>query len=241
MVSRLFRSIFVLFRSLSESPDQHVPLMRLENTLTLAVDALPIPVLLCRFAAFVNTLGTQPVTITLSSIVSDMISDHASSGGHAIWFSDVGYLQTAVENFVMTRECFFHHPDRAPFVEAAFQATNIHAGHMDIDIHYRWNPPRVEFHGLKNVVSEGDLVSLRPTVANIRPPHGPFEHSSFLVQVEFYTGSDDAWLKWNSGQEAFQGTVGHRYGPAYASYASYTDRQQNCRKLWREPTVSVHH
>lgn len=162
----------------------------------------------------------------MSSIVSDMLQHNVSSGERHEGFSAIGDLRIVVENFVMARECFFYHPHRAPYVQATFEAISHGPEHLDIGIHYSWNPPRVEFRGLQNVISEGDLLLLRPTVANLRPPQGPFQRTIayYPLEIEFYTGSDDGWLEWNPIQEAFQGIVGRGMAEDFGAgrLATYT-------------------
>lgn len=131
------------------------------------------------FAEFVETLGTQPVTVTISSILSDMLQAYENITRNLPKFSWDQDLHSAAEQFILTRECFYYSPNRAPVLEATFKLMHYHPDELDIEIQYTWNPPYIAFPGLCNVISEGTEYHLQPTIDSR-------EHGSTKVTTEYF-------------------------------------------------------
>lgn len=76
--------------------------------------------MLCRFADYVRTLGTQPVTVTISSLVNDMLERYVDLGDGResfAWRVHVAVLR----KFVLAQECFFFDAGRSPVWVASFR------------------------------------------------------------------------------------------------------------------------
>ncbi|KAK3063530.1 hypothetical protein LTR53_018870, partial [Teratosphaeriaceae sp. CCFEE 6253] len=76
--------------------------------------------LLHRFRDYVLQLGTQPVTLPLSSLVDDMLAAYDDLGPSVAPFSCAPDVTSFVQQFVRSRECFFRGADRMPWLEVTF-------------------------------------------------------------------------------------------------------------------------
>ena len=150
--------------------------------------------LLQLFGEYVDSLGTQAVTVTISSLVEDMLDLYANITQGLQSFTWKQNLATVVEDFVYTRECFVFADNRAPMLEVTFRVIKYHAEELDIDLHFTRNLPLVQFQNLCNVVTEGNEFFLKPSFdARLR---------SFLpVTAEYFVGPGEGWLQWDSEQE----------------------------------------
>ncbi|KAK3684440.1 hypothetical protein LTR37_020280 [Vermiconidia calcicola] len=157
--------------------------------------------LLRRFGDYVAGLETQPVTVTTSSLVEDMLDSYANVTRGLESFSWKQNLEALIEEFISTRECFFYSHNRAPVLEATFRVTHYRADELDIDLHFTWSPPHVEFQDLRNVITEGNEFHLKPNFSS-RPSGG-----SLPVTAEYFIGPGDGWLHWDGEQECFRGVV----------------------------------
>ncbi|KAF2483257.1 hypothetical protein BDY17DRAFT_324009 [Neohortaea acidophila] len=156
--------------------------------------------LLRRFADYVRTLGTQPVTVTISSLVNDMLARYVDLGDGResfAWRDHVAVLR----KFVLAQECFFFDAGRSPAVQVTFELARQKPDGLDIHLHFAWNPPVIGFHNLCNVISEGDRISFRPTIENVRQD-GPSR-----TTTEFFIGPTETWLKWDEASEKFEGII----------------------------------
>ena len=139
--------------------------------------------------------------MTISSLVEDMLDSYANVTRGLHGFSWKQNLASLIEEFIFTRDCFFCSPNRAPVVEARFSVLHYHADELDVDLHFTWNPPSVDFCDLRNVITEGNEFVLRPNF-NARP------HGGLLsVTAEYFVGPGDGWLRWDEEKESFRGTV----------------------------------
>ena len=155
------------------------------------------------FGEYVDALGTQPVTITMSSLVNDMLESYAEilrglDGGGFSWRSN---LEQLVLEFTYTRECFFFSANRAPFLEATFRIMRYHERVLDVAIDYTWSPPLLEFADLSNVVSEDCEFRLEPIYPS-RPRDGVL-----CTTAEYFVGPGEGWLRWDEAEECFRGIV----------------------------------
>ena len=158
--------------------------------------------LLRRFGEYVDNLGTQPVTVTISSLVEDMMDSYANVTSGLQGFSWKHNLSSLVEEFVYTRDCWFYAPMRAPVVEATFSVKQYGVEQLDIDLAFAPNLPTVDFHDLRNVIAEGDEFHLKPTL----PTRA---HRGILsVAAEYFIGpGTDGWIRWDDRNECFRGVI----------------------------------
>jgi hypothetical protein len=144
------------------------------------------------FRRYLEDLGKQSLTITVSSIVRDMIDTFRIAHGEAQmaeWSPDG--LIDALEEFVLTRECWVYRDGSAPALEVKFNVPRrptVAAG-IDIDLHYSWHPPVVNFKHLRNTVLESTELVLQPCVSSSRP-----WCDMANVDIEYYIGPSCDWL-----------------------------------------------
>jgi hypothetical protein len=151
--------------------------------------------LLTSFRRYVGDLGAQPVTLTVTSMVRDMINIYGEMREHLS--APLSWEDKIVENleeFVLTRECWHFHDDgREPSLDVTFtlEPTILRASTSDLELnlHFAWCPPVIEFRSLKNVVDEDDEFLLNPAVSTSQP----FSVMSGL-EVEYYVGPSVDWL-----------------------------------------------
>ncbi|KAK5166431.1 uncharacterized protein LTR77_007974 [Saxophila tyrrhenica] len=161
--------------------------------------------LLRRFADFLSDLGTQPVTVTLSSLVADMLDSYANvtDGLEGFSWSRSGQemdVEQLIREFLFTRECFYYSRTRTPCVEATFYVTNVTRSDLDVSLEFSWNPPIMQFHELRNAVREGAEYILTPTIEE-------YAATGLAMTVEYFLGPGETWLKWNASSECFKGEV----------------------------------
>ncbi|PPJ54697.1 hypothetical protein CBER1_05990 [Cercospora berteroae] len=149
--------------------------------------------LLARFDTFLRRLGTLPVTITISSIVTDVIEELGSSTG----FRSIS--PASVTDFVLSRDCWRYERGRLPSVEVTFDVVRGSYLRPQLDpriklhCNYGWFPPIVTFDNLQNVVSEYSTFSLKPTMGWNRP-----FSAMTNVEIAYFVGQngqdDHQWL-----------------------------------------------
>jgi hypothetical protein len=168
----------------------------------LRPDKLAHTELLRGFGEYVDSLDTQPVTVTISSLVEDMMDSYANVTSGLQGFSWRQNLSSLVEEFVYTRDCWFYAPMRAPVVEATFSVKQYGVEQLDIDLAFAWNLPAVGFHNLSNVIAEGEEFNLKPTLPSRA-------HRAILsVAAEYFVGpGTDGWIRWDGSQECFRGVI----------------------------------
>lgn len=160
------------------------------------------------FGNYLIGLNTQPVTISIPGIVDYMIDTYAAACADSspfsafAWARSAELLRSTLEAFVSTRDCFFHHENRLPVVEATFdQALYQVTGELFVGIRFNWNPPTVAFDNLQNVYQENRALSLTPQL-----------HDHQDVEFETELGN---LLPWNPVSQQFEG----RWPPILASMA----------------------
>jgi hypothetical protein len=155
-------------------------------------DTIEIVSLLQTFRTYLEDLGKQSLTITISSLVRDMVESFRNSYGESdILNWSCGGLFDALEEFVLTRECWIYRAGTAPALEVKFNLPRqpaIATG-VDIELHYSWHPPVVNFKHLQNTIWESSELILRPCISSIRP----FCDMS-NVDIEYYIGPSCDWL-----------------------------------------------
>ncbi|EMC94151.1 hypothetical protein BAUCODRAFT_222411 [Baudoinia panamericana UAMH 10762] len=167
----------------------------------VAADGTPLE----RFHEFIADLGTQPVTVTISSLVNDMLRLYHDCAANGTRFSYHADVASFVESFVLSRDCFFYPERRAPVVEATFQQCHFSDGGrevLDVQIFYSWAQPLLGFRALANVVAEGEEFVLAPVAPNARV-YGAVSPCS----AEYFVGPAEDWLRWDADRECLHGTV----------------------------------
>lgn len=164
--------------------------------------------LMQRYGVYLRDLDTQPVTIPIRAIVDYMMDSYIAACTDSPpllsfeWARSSEQMRSTLEDFVSTRDCFFHHEGRMPIMEATFnQATYQPSGELFVEIHFGWSPPTVDFEGLQNVHQENRAFALKPKV-----------HDGQDVRFETELGD---LMPWNSSHQQFEG----RWPPILASMA----------------------
>ena len=166
-----------------------------------AIDGTDIKILLYRFGCYLETLGTQPVTIPISHLVEDMLETFTLAGMkaseiHTFAWARSGELQATLEDFVRTRECFFYTDGCLPTVEATFGKSNHQVvDELAVELHYAWNPPKVDFDTFQNIFDENRSFQLEPKISE---PCQGFETSYSVDQGV-------PIMNWNALQGCFEG------------------------------------
>jgi hypothetical protein len=155
------------------------------------------------FRGFVEGLETLMVSVTASSIVSDMAESYQRMRNNdALNVESFSWEQPdllcALHEFVLTRECWHYAEDQGPALEITFGVTNgrrrSSRRHISEEIilqfHYSYNLPTVGFHKLQNVVVESTDFRLKPSIRLSRP----FSELQQL-EVEYYIGPAKQWLQ----------------------------------------------
>ncbi|GIZ47619.1 hypothetical protein CKM354_001070700 [Cercospora kikuchii] len=145
--------------------------------------------LLTRFDTFLRDLGTLPITITISSIVTDIIEELGSSTE----FRSISPV--SVTDFVLSRDCWRYERGRLPSLEVTFEVRGswYFRSSIKLHCHYAWFPPMVTFHNLQNVVTEYSTFSLNPSTGWNRP-----FSAMTNVEIAYFVGqngqNDHQWL-----------------------------------------------
>jgi hypothetical protein len=166
-----------------------------------AIDGTDIKILLYRFGCYLETLGTQPVTIPISHLVEDMLETFTLAGTkaseiHTFAWARSGELQATLEDFVRTRECFFYTDGYLPTVEATFGKSNHQVvDELAVELHYAWNPPKVDFDTFQNIFDENRSFQLEPRISE---PCQAFETSYSVDQGV-------PIMNWNASEGCFEG------------------------------------
>ena len=130
-----------------------------------------IKILLQHFGEYLETAGTQRVTIPISHIVEDMLETYKlastkASEVHGFAWAQSADLQATLEDFVRTRECLFYTEGCLPAVEASFSVPGRQGqDELTVEIHYTWNPPKVDFETFQNVFDESRSFHLEPRIS----------------------------------------------------------------------------
>jgi hypothetical protein len=153
---------------------------------------------LAAFGDYLENLGTQPVTVPMSSLVEEMLDSYAMVTHGLRPFSWKENLRQQLFSFLGTRDCFFFPRNRQPVVEVTIAVAAAGSSGMDVHLHYTWNPPVVNFTNLCNIVAEGQEIDLRPSVT-VRPIA-----DNAITTAEFWIGNSN-WLSWTG--ESFRGCI----------------------------------
>nr|POE65664.1 hypothetical protein CFP56_58770 [Quercus suber] len=169
------------------------------------VGDMDVAAVLRHFQAYVQTLRTQTVTVTCSSLVQDMLQaydDFTRMTGTR--FRGHDEIDRAAREFLFTRECFFFVENRLPVVRATFftTAADLRGDELRLQIQFAGNPPVLDFEHLCNVAHEGDTFKLLPLTVSSPPLSWLQPHTT-----EYFVGSAEDWLRWDPVDEAFTGTV----------------------------------
>ena len=102
-----------------------------------ADDELGRDVILKLFGMFLEDLGTQPATITISSLVWDMLELYWERPElHFPCRSD--NLEGFVKSFILSQDCFFFPEGCAPAIEVTFPTYRVADGELDLHVCHGW-------------------------------------------------------------------------------------------------------
>jgi hypothetical protein len=166
-----------------------------------AIDGTDIKILLQRFGCYLETSGTQPVTIPIENLVEDMLETFElasikASELHKFAWAQSADLQATLEDFVRTRECFFYTEGCLPAVEATFgKCSRQSQDELTVEIHYAWNPPKVNFESFQNVFDENRSFHLEPKIS--RPCQN--------LEATYSVDQGVPIMNWNASEGCFEG------------------------------------
>lgn len=163
---------------------------------------------LLHFRSYISGLRTQPITISKCGMVGDMIESYAAACVESpelrsfTWARSLDLLRSTLDDFISTKECFFHLPGHMPFVKATFCHSTLQSPtELSVELAFDWNPLLIEFDGLQNVYHESRAFALKPYL-----PEG------LLVEFDTEFGS---LLPWDEREQQFKG----HWPPILASMA----------------------
>ncbi|KAK5703344.1 hypothetical protein LTR17_022210 [Elasticomyces elasticus] len=162
--------------------------------------------MLRRFRNYINELGLQPVTVTISSLVHDLMAAYEELGACGERFACVEDVEAFAEAFVRSRDCFFHEMGRQPYVEVTFASCGFpyREAELDLELNFTWAPPFVNFTDLRNSVSEGTAFSLQPSAIACAP-------MPTTIKRKYGVGANESsWLQWDDTTQSLRGTIPHR-------------------------------
>lgn len=164
------------------------------------MDGSDIKFSLQQFSEYLTALGKQPVTIPLPSLIDDMIETFKTSCEtepelEAFAWAHSPDLRATLEDFILTRECFYYTEGRLPAVEASFHPTLKPDDELIVEIHYTWNPPVLDFEGLQNVYIENRTFQLKPVVS--RPCD--------CLDAQYDVDPNGPTMAWNPVEGQFEG------------------------------------
>jgi hypothetical protein len=166
-----------------------------------AIDGTDIKILLARFGCYLETSGTQPVTIPIENLVEDMLetfelASMKASEIHKFAWAQSADLQATLEDFVRTRECFFYTEGCLPAVEATFgKCSRQNQDELTVEIHYAWNPPKVNFEPFQNVFDENCSFHLEPRISQ------PCQN----LEATYSVDQGVPIMNWNASEGCFEG------------------------------------
>jgi len=165
------------------------------------IEGTDVKILLQRFSDYLETLGTQPVTIPISNLAEDMLetfklASSRASEVHTFAWAQSADLRATLEEFIETRECFFYTDAFLPAVEATFgRPSRQSEDELTVEIHYTWNPPMVNFKTFQNVFDENRSFYLEPKIS--QPCRGC--ETVYSVEQSFPI------VKWNASEGCLEG------------------------------------
>ncbi|KAK4952514.1 hypothetical protein LTR10_009320 [Elasticomyces elasticus] len=162
--------------------------------------------MLQRFRDYINELGLQPVTVTISSLVHDLMAAYEELGACGERFACVEDVEAFAEAFVRSRDCFFYEMGRQPYVEVTFAscAFPYREAELDLELNFTWAPPFVNFTNLRNSVSEGTAFSLQPSAIACGPV-------PTTIMRKYGVGvNESSWLQWDDTTQSLRGIIPHR-------------------------------
>jgi len=162
---------------------------------------MDIRILWRRFGDFLQTLGTQPVTIPVSDIVEDMLetfelASTKASQLHTFAWAQSADLRGTLEDFIRTRECLFYTDGCLPAVDATFGLPSRQSeDELTVEIRYAWNPPMVNFKTFQNVFDENRSFHLEPRMS--QPCHD--------LETTYSVDQSVPIMNWNASERCFEG------------------------------------
>ncbi|KAK5739508.1 hypothetical protein LTR17_005197 [Elasticomyces elasticus] len=162
--------------------------------------------MLRRFRDYINELGLQPVTVTISSLVHDLMAAYEELGACGERFACVEDVEAFAKAFVRSRDCFFYEIGRQPYVEVTFASCEFpyREAELDLELNFTWAPPFVNFTDLRNSVSEGTAFALQPSAIACAPV-------PTTIKRKYGVGANESsWLQWDDTTQSLRGTIPHR-------------------------------
>ncbi|KAK5683359.1 hypothetical protein LTS10_004890 [Elasticomyces elasticus] len=162
--------------------------------------------MLRRFKDYINELGLQPVTVTISSLVHDLMAAYEELGACGERFACVEDVETFAEAFVRSRDCFFYEMGRQPYVEVTFASCGFpyREAELDLELNFTWAPPFVNFTDLRNSVPEETSFALQPSAIAYAP-------APTTIKRKYSVGANESsWLQWDDTTQTLRGTIPHR-------------------------------
>lgn len=146
-------------------------------------------------------LGIQPVTVTVSSLVEDMLDSYRQVTAGLSAFSWSFDLAGLVEEFVLCQDVWHHSPNRQPTLEAKFSILNYGIEELDVEMAFTPSLPTVQFKNLRNTITEGEVFVVQPNIP-IRAGR-----ASCAIESEYFLGPGCGWLSWDNNTASFRGAV----------------------------------
>ena len=160
--------------------------------------------LLRRFGEYVARLGVQPVTVTISSLVEDMLdSYHQITAGLSEFSWSYYDLAALIEEFVVCQDVWHHAPSRQPTLEATFAVLSYGPEQLDVEIAFTPSLPTVQFQNLRNTIPEGGVFVLQPTMPIRATRASRPTESEYVIGP----GGGCGWLGWDDSTASFRGAV----------------------------------
>ncbi|KYG42318.1 hypothetical protein M433DRAFT_176792 [Acidomyces richmondensis BFW] len=170
------------------------------------------------FRDYVSKIGTQPVTMTISSLIQDLVQAYSYNlveQGVESMLRTPSDLQAFAEGFLSTRECFFCTSIRRPYVQATFQPGRSSDDCM-VEIYYHPSQPVVGFDGLSNRGVEGDEYVLKPILNEHRLCQ---DYIDFRPKIVARYSTAATWLEWDEEKAALTGRI-----PSWQAAAAGVER-----------------
>jgi hypothetical protein len=155
------------------------------------------------FEAYLDALGAQTISVSIPGLIDSMIEAYDECRYVSQQFESFAWPKSSdfrgdLEAFILTRECWFYHPQYLPVVQVTFMTMRRprYHGESSVAIHYAWNPPVVNFSNLQDVFQEHGDVSLAPSVGSVAGFGEAHSDATYTARtVEYHTELPQiAWL-----------------------------------------------
>lgn len=99
-----------------------------------------------------------------------------------------------LKSFFLTRDCYFFPRGRLPVVEVTFQIIALY-DLLELAVHFTWAPPLLGFAQLSNVVTEGDMFTIKPKL----------DRGMRASRVRVHYSTDIPSIQWNDVTRQLEG------------------------------------